>query len=251
MEAMTITHYLTIDEVLDLHNALVKDFESAGDPISPAGPRDKTLLSSALSRPKTSLGDKEKYSRIEEKAVALLHSLIMNHPFYNGNKRTALVSMLVFLDKNGRSLKVKDDEIFNFILSIASRSFPYDASPDKIVDNMVLWIKEYIQPIRSAPSSMAINDFIKSCVSAGAKCKQRSKNGGWNIQGPSRTSKGAVMISGSTRKLDGSAIKRYLQKLGLSEGLAGIHVDEFQEGLDSNQKIIRDYRTVLKRLAHV
>ena len=115
----------------------------------------------------------------------------------------------------------------------------------------MLWIKKYIQPIMSEPSSMAINDFIKSCVSAGARCKKRSKNGGWNIQGPLRTSKGSVIISGSTRKLDGSAIKRYLQKLGLSEGIAGIHVDEFQEGLDSNQKIIRDYRTVLKRLAHV
>ncbi len=248
---MVVKHYLTIDEVLILHNALVKDFERSGDPISPAGPRDIALLQSALSRPRTSLGAKEKYSSVEEKASALLHSLIMNHPFYNGNKRTALVSMLVFLDKNDRAIRVNDDEIFDFILSIAGRKSPYDGTPDSIVDKIVLWVRRYIQAIRIAPSSMSINDFIKSCESAGARCRQRSKGGCWTIQGPLGTGKAVVKISGSTNKLDGPAIKRYLQKLGLSEGLAGIHVDEFQEGLDSNQKIIRDYRTVLKRLAHV
>lgn len=248
---MAVKHYLTIDDVLNLHYALVQDFEGAGDPISPAGLRDKALLQSALSRPTTSLGSKEKYGGVEEKAAALLHSLIMNHPFCNGNKRTALVSMLVFLDKNNRALNVRDDEIFNFILSIASRSSPYDGTPDKIVDNMILWVKKYIQHIKSAPSSMSINDFIKSCTSAGARCTKRGQDGGWNIQGPLKTSKGLVSISGSTKKLDGPAIKRYLQKLGLSKGLAGIHIDEFQNGLASSQKIIRNYRTVLKRLAYV
>jgi len=234
---MAVKHYLGIDEV--------------DDPISPSGPRDETLLHSALGRPRTSLGSKEKYTHIAEKAAALLHSLIMNHPFHNGNKRTALVSMLVFLDKNGRKLIVKDDVIFHFIVAIASKEPPYDGSPDEIIKNMVVWIKEYINPIKSTPSSMAINEFIKSCESAGAKCLHRGHGGGWVVHGLPSTGKGIVMLSGSTKKLDGPAIKRYLQKLGLSEGLAGIHFEEFQDGLDPNQKIIRNYRTVLKRLAYV
>lgn len=97
---------------------------------------------------------------------------------------------------------------------------------------------------------MPINDFIQSCTSAGATCRSRGHGGGWVIKGSHKGSKGSIKISGSTRKLDGPAIKRYLQILGLSEGIAGIRIDEFQEGLDPNQKIIRGYRTVLKRLAY-
>lgn len=249
---MTVNNmnYLTAEDVVALHYALVKDFAVQRDPISPAGPRDINLLHSALGRPRTALGANEKYNRIETKAAALLNSLIMNHPFHNGNKRTALVSMLVFLDKNSRRLIADDDDILNFIILVASRESPYNASADEVIDAMAEWLRKHLAPVRNEPSSMPIKDFIQSCISAGAVCRSRGKGGGWIIMGPHKRSKGSIKLSGSTNRLDGSAIKRYLQRLGLSEGTAGILVDEFQEGLDPNQKIIRDYRTVLKRLAY-
>src|SRR5258708_1626270 len=74
--------------VLVIHNQLVRDFAESGDPIDPPGIRDRgELLESALSRPQTSIGTTLKYPTIEMAAAALLHALVHNHPFHNGNKR--------------------------------------------------------------------------------------------------------------------------------------------------------------------
>lgn len=91
--------YISEQDVLTVYDILVCFFADDGDPISPAGLRDYNLLSSAVHRPQTSLGDKFKYNTIDEKASALLHSLIKSHPFHNGNKRTALISCLIFYDR--------------------------------------------------------------------------------------------------------------------------------------------------------
>jgi len=111
--------WLSYDEVLKIHEALVNDFSETHDPIIPAGCRSKSLLASALFRPHTSNGGELKYPTIEMSAAALLHSLIHDHPFHNGNKRTALVSMLVFLDENDFLLTCNEDELFKFVLQVA------------------------------------------------------------------------------------------------------------------------------------
>ena len=77
---------LTVEEICSVHEALVRDFVRSGDPINPPGVRDDHLLRSAASRPETSLNGIRKYDTIESYAAALLHSLVHNHPFYNGNK---------------------------------------------------------------------------------------------------------------------------------------------------------------------
>jgi death-on-curing family protein len=107
--------FLTEDEVLAIHYALVDFFAKDGDPIAPAGVREINLLASALLRPRTSIGDREKYRTLSQKAAALFHSLAKNHPFHNGNKRTAFVGTLSFLDRNGWHLRaeVDDEEIID------------------------------------------------------------------------------------------------------------------------------------------
>ncbi|MHC4177151.1 MAG: Fic family protein [Planctomycetota bacterium] len=82
---------LSYDEVVDVHDSLVRDFANHHDPIEPPGVRSEVLLQSAVNRPKTSLGRARKYPAAEMAAAALVHSLVHNHPFHNGNKRTALV----------------------------------------------------------------------------------------------------------------------------------------------------------------
>lgn len=110
---------LTEDDVADIHFALVEDFSTSSDPIDPPGIRDSSILGSAVSRPKTSLGGIEKYPTIESSAAALLHSLILDHPFHNGNKRTALVAMLVFLDRHGMVTTCDEHELFKLVLRVA------------------------------------------------------------------------------------------------------------------------------------
>src|SRR5436190_18138540 len=110
-----MTWFPKATDVLALHEDLVALFAQEDNPIFPPGPKDLNLLESACTRPQTSFGKTEKYGSVEEKAAALLHSLVKNHAFHNGNKRTALVTMITFLWRNERRVNadVTDNEIFD------------------------------------------------------------------------------------------------------------------------------------------
>lgn len=135
--------YLREDEVLGIHYALVNDFADTSDPLYPAGVRGNHLLASAVMRPQTSIGDERKYPSVETAAAALLHSLIQNHPFHNGNKRSALVSMLVFLDENGFLPTCHEDEIFRLVLQVSQHRL-VDSSLDHLPDREVLAIARFL-----------------------------------------------------------------------------------------------------------
>ena len=91
-----------------------------------SGIRDLALLESALFRPQTTFGGKDLYLTIFDKAAALIHSLIQNHSFIDGNKRTGTVASLVFLAMNGWEIKVEQDELVQIALSIATKGFSID-----------------------------------------------------------------------------------------------------------------------------
>lgn len=85
--------YLTVREALDLADLACADQAVAV--------RDLGLLGSALHRPQSQMFGVEAYPGLWEKAAALLQSLTVNHPFVDGNKRTAWMCTVVFLDVNG------------------------------------------------------------------------------------------------------------------------------------------------------
>ncbi len=139
----TPRRYLTDEEIERIHWAIAEDFKKVDDPIYPAGVRDKNLLSSAANRPQTSLGNDAKYPTVEMAGAALLHSLVLNHPFHNGNKRTALVALLVFLDENGYWLTCKQNELFQFVLQLAKHALVKETSDraDREVLSAAHWIR--------------------------------------------------------------------------------------------------------------
>ncbi len=97
--------FLTLDEAIAIHDALIDRF--GGSP----GVRDHGLLESALYRPQTGY-----YADLLEMAAALMESLLMNHPFVDGNKRVAFFGTDVFLRLNGWKLDVDQDEACQFIV---------------------------------------------------------------------------------------------------------------------------------------
>ena len=99
---------------------LVTDFRKSKDPIEPPGVRNQDLLESAAQRPLTALGVTDKYPTVAMAGAALLHSIVLNHPFHNGNKRTALVSVLVFADRNGYRVAATEEELYDLLLKVAS-----------------------------------------------------------------------------------------------------------------------------------
>jgi death-on-curing protein len=95
------------DEALEIHRALLERFGGA------AGVRDLGLLESALYRPRTGY-----YADLAEMAAALFESLIMNHPFVDGNKRVAFFATDVFLRLNGYKLKVDAKKAHRFLIGL-------------------------------------------------------------------------------------------------------------------------------------
>jgi death-on-curing family protein len=135
--------YLTPEEIEAIHFALVQDFMRHEDPIVPAGVRDQHLFYSAVSRPLTSLGGVLKYPTIEMASAALLHSLVHNHPFFNGNKRTGLVSMLVFLDQNSMVLTCDEHDLFKEVILLAQHRLVRRGA-DERSDREVVALTEWI-----------------------------------------------------------------------------------------------------------
>jgi death-on-curing protein len=87
--------YLTLEEVLDLHALVLQ--QSGGMP----GIRDPNALDSAIAQPAMAFGGHDLYPNIADKAAALAFSLVMNHPFFDGNKRIGHAAMETFLVLNG------------------------------------------------------------------------------------------------------------------------------------------------------
>ncbi len=122
-------HYLTLDEVIFLHDDFILTYGGS------SGIRDFGLLESAIFRSQASFGGTDLYPTIFDKAAALLHGILFNHPFVDGNKRTAIGAAAAFLAKNGWSLKAKLEEVVAFPLAIEK------TRPD--IDTIALWLKEH------------------------------------------------------------------------------------------------------------
>nr|WP_202420100.1 type II toxin-antitoxin system death-on-curing family toxin [Actinomadura rayongensis] len=82
--------------------------------------RDVGLVQSAAARPQTVAFGQPAYATIEEKTAALLHSIICNHPFVDGNKRTGWAAAEITLVANGHRSDLSDDEAFDLVLRIAT-----------------------------------------------------------------------------------------------------------------------------------
>ncbi|MER7737486.1 type II toxin-antitoxin system death-on-curing family toxin [Streptomyces sp. NPDC096538] len=104
--------YLTAEDVLAIAEDAVDDQRIAV--------RDAGLLESAVHRPSASMFGQEAYADLFDKAAALLQSLAVNHPFVDGNKRTAWVSCVVFLALNGAQLRPDIDAAEHLVIAVAT-----------------------------------------------------------------------------------------------------------------------------------
>ena len=106
--------YLTIEEVLELHRLVIT--QSGGG----SGVRDPNALDSALAQPRMTFGGVNQYPTAVEKAAALGFSLVMNHPFVDGNKRIGHAAMETFLVLNGYEIVASTDEQERVMLDLAA-----------------------------------------------------------------------------------------------------------------------------------
>ncbi len=259
---------LTEEEVLGIHNFLVKDFLKSGDPIEPSGIKNKTLLSSAVHRQMAGGFGVDKYGTVELNAAALTHSLAHNHAFHNGNKRTALVSMIVVLEKNGRVITCDQDKVFKFILQatqhrIVDSSIPRESPgyDDREVHEIASWIIHNSRAIELGDRPIAWRRLEK--ILKGYNCSITYSGNKVHIERKPETKKfqflraKAKPLKCTVQNPDkgGDAhipvIKRIRKQLDLEE-VNGVDSKSFYEKEPSSiDDFVNQYRKTLNRLARL
>lgn len=105
--------YLSVAQVLRLHQLQIEGFGGA------PGLRDRGALEAALARPEATFDGEDIYPDAIDKGAALLHSLVANHPFVDGNKRVGVMACELFLLVNGLELTASDDDLTALTLAVA------------------------------------------------------------------------------------------------------------------------------------
>lgn len=257
-----LTH-LTAEEIRMVHECLTEDFVGTSDPISPQGVKSQALLESAAGRPWTGFGDALKYPTAEA-AAALLHSIVHNHPFHNGNKRTALVSTLVFMDRHGLVLDTDEDELFRFMIKVAahdllSAGLLYDERADREVAVIASWLARRSHSIRREDRAVTWRQLCKILRAQG--CTIESGAGEWQIIRREVRS-GRVLFktrrllefryrnTGDGREVPKTILKKMRRELELDADHQ-IDAEVFYGDAKGPDFFILEYSQLLKRLARV
>ncbi|MBP9069176.1 MAG: type II toxin-antitoxin system death-on-curing family toxin [Bacteroidia bacterium] len=107
-----------------MHNILIDKFGGS------KGIRDKRALEASLARPYATFDQKDLYSTTVDKAAAIFESLIINHPFVDGNKRTAYVVMKLVLMADNLDIIASQNEKYDFVISSSKGDFKFDQIKD-------------------------------------------------------------------------------------------------------------------------
>jgi death-on-curing protein len=118
--------HLTVEIVREIHAEALKQFGGLG------GVRDENLLASAVLAPQSTFGGKSPYADVIEIAAAYLFYLCRNHPFLDGNKRTAMMAAIVLLRLNGIEPAPDSDDWETLLLDVAASKLDRDATTRRL-----------------------------------------------------------------------------------------------------------------------
>jgi death-on-curing protein len=142
----TPMRYLTTSEAIYINGRLLNDARLLA---GTRQVRDFALLDAAIARPAASAFGGDAYPTLEEKVAALFHSLLRNHPFTNGNKRTATVATVFMFRVNGKRVIWAPDEALGIILALAADRYP--------IDRLAAWFP--LEPVEPSPEPDAEADM--------------------------------------------------------------------------------------------
>ena len=107
-------------EVLEIHKILIERFGGS------EGVRDQELLDSALNRPYQTFDGNELYPKLIDKAAAILESIVKNHPFVDGNKRTEYVLARLLLMSEHLDIQADQEQKYQLVISISKGELSFD-----------------------------------------------------------------------------------------------------------------------------
>lgn len=125
-EFVLFIHYIVIDEEFCEYGGHVRYSDEI------RGIKDTNLFNSALMLPQQSFDGKDLYPDVITKAACYLRSFSMNHPFFDGNKRTAVMSTLSFLTMNGYKTTLNNDELYDFVKKVVEEKLSVEDISEKL-----------------------------------------------------------------------------------------------------------------------
>jgi death-on-curing protein len=123
--------YLSVEQVRALHADQLRLYGGA------TGLRDKGALESAPARPTMTFGGEDLYEDLASKASALMHSLVLNHPFVDGNKRVAAHAAILFVELNGQTFLATPGELVEMTLAVAEGKVAAEA--------LTIWFRQRLR----------------------------------------------------------------------------------------------------------
>jgi len=123
-----VTAFLSFEQVLALHGRQIRLFGGA------TGLRDRGAVEAAVARPQMTFGGEDLYPEVHDKAAALMHSLVMNHAFVDGNKRVGAHACLVFLLTNDVEPTFASAELTEVTLAVARGEVSTEA--------LAIWLRQ-------------------------------------------------------------------------------------------------------------
>lgn len=122
---------ITLKEVLFIHKQAIFKFGGT------TGVRDYDLLESAIKRPYMTFDNVDLYPNVEDKASAILESIVKNHPFVDGNKRTGYILMRYLLLKSGKDIQADKNEKYQLVIGVAEGQISFEEIKDWIKNKIV------------------------------------------------------------------------------------------------------------------
>lgn len=264
--------HLSIDDVIHIHERVCRDFADSEDPVDTPGVRDRGLLESAVHRQYTGWGFTSKYADPHSNAATLTFGLCNDHPFYNGNKRTALISMIAHLDANGYALfGVSHKELYRMIKEVAKHSLgvvppsrevpreqPRRAADDE-VEAIRAWLLKNTRKLDKPERRITYRDLRKKLESFGFKLDnpkgnviavyRRVRRRNLLLQKQEQWKRiGSIPFPGDGKMVSRRDMK-YVRELCGLDHKHGYDSRVFYEGADPVDRWINDYRSVLVKLS--
>ena len=123
---------LSVAQLIALHDELMKSFGGR------RGLRDRAALESAAARPEMTFDGEDLYPDLAAKAAALMHSLVVNHAFVDGNKRAGAAAAELFVDVNGYRLNAADPDLERVTFALARGELSAEA--------LAIWFRQRLEP---------------------------------------------------------------------------------------------------------
>ena len=123
--------YLSVEQVRALHAEQLRLYGGA------TGLRDKGALESAVARPAMTFGGEDLYEDLANKAAALMHSLVLNHAFVDGNKRVAAHAAILFVELNGQTFLATPGEVVEMTIAVAEAKVAVEA--------LTIWFRQRLR----------------------------------------------------------------------------------------------------------